>query len=70
MNTRPAVIPAIPHAGAADMAVQPAPELTVVIPTFKERDNVERILARLRIALAGYDCRRAGSACALYTTHW
>ena len=55
MNTRPAVIPANPHAGAADMAVQPAPELTVVIPTFKERDNVEQILARLRIALAGYD---------------
>jgi len=55
MNKRAAVIPAIPDAGAADMAVQPAPELTVVIPTFKERDNVERILARLRIALVGYD---------------
>ena len=55
MNKRAAVIPAIPHAGAADRAGQPAPELTVVIPTFKERDNVERILARLRIALASYD---------------
>lgn len=34
-------------------AVQPAPELTVVIPTFKEVENVPLLVERLRDALAG-----------------
>ena len=51
----PTVISIIPDAGAPDAAAQPAPELTVVIPTFKERANVERIVERLRVALVGYN---------------
>ena len=30
-----------------------APELTVVVPTFKERDNVAELVRRLHLALAG-----------------
>jgi dolichol-phosphate mannosyltransferase len=36
-------------------AAQPAPDLTVVIPTFNERDNIAPLIARLREALAGCD---------------
>src|SRR5258707_10662336 len=36
-----------------DAAVQPAPELSVVIPTFNERDNVGQIVKQLQDVLAG-----------------
>jgi dolichol-phosphate mannosyltransferase len=35
--------------------VQPAPELTVVVPTFNERDNVPLLIERLRQTLEGRD---------------
>jgi dolichol-phosphate mannosyltransferase len=43
LGTAPAVIPD-PVSGA---------ELTIVVPTYNERDNVEALLARLDVALAG-----------------
>src|ERR1700690_1152870 len=55
MSMHSPVISIIPHADALDTAVQRAPELTVVIPTFKEHDDVERVVERLRDVLAGYD---------------
>jgi dolichol-phosphate mannosyltransferase len=36
-------------------AARPAPELSVVVPTFKERDNVPLLVGRLAGALAGID---------------
>ena len=36
-------------------AVRAAPELAIVVPTFKERENVPRLVARLRALLAGHD---------------
>jgi dolichol-phosphate mannosyltransferase len=38
---------------AADLSPAAAPELAVVIPTFNERANVEALLDRLHLALAG-----------------
>src|SRR6476660_3308488 len=55
MSMHSTVISVIPRSGALDTPAQPAPELTVVIPTFNERDNVERMVARLRTTLAGYN---------------
>src|SRR6185312_4128650 len=46
------VIPAVSGRGAA---VEPAPELTVVIPTFNERGNVALLIERLRHVLADYN---------------
>lgn len=50
-----AITLAMPSATAASGAVatRPAPELTVVIPTFRERDNVPILVERLRHVLAG-----------------
>ena len=46
--------PALAHAPAA-AATRPAPELTVVVPTFKERDNVPLLVEKLARALEGID---------------
>jgi len=35
--------------------IEPAPELTVVVPTFNERDNVALLVEKLRHALVGID---------------
>ena len=43
-----------PRAAPADRAL-PCPELTVVVPTFNERDNVAVLAGRLAQALAGLD---------------
>jgi dolichol-phosphate mannosyltransferase len=55
MSMHSPAISIIPNADALDTAVQRAPELTVVIPTFKEHDDIERVVERLRDVLAGYD---------------
>ena len=49
------IVPSIAETGAPDTVVRSAPELTIVIPTFKERHNVAQIVARLRGLLADYD---------------
>ena len=46
--------PVLAHAPAA-AATRPAPELTVVVPTFKERDNVPLLVEKLTRALEGID---------------
>jgi dolichol-phosphate mannosyltransferase len=46
--------PALAHAPAA-AAARPAPELTVVVPTFKERDNVPLLVEKLARALGGIE---------------
>jgi len=38
-----------------NLAPRPAPELSVVVPTFKERDNVPLLVAKLGAALPGVD---------------
>ncbi len=53
MNMLSNEISAVPGAGAR-VAIA-APELTVVIPTFKERGNIEQLVTRLRDVLAGHD---------------
>ena len=53
MSMRSNMSSAIPDGGVPDTAAQPAPELTVVIPTFKERDNVARMVECLRQVLVG-----------------
>ena len=63
MSMHSPTISIIPHADPLDTAVQHAPELTVVIPTFKERDNIEPMLKRLRavsrrLRLGSYICGR------------
>ena len=55
MSVHTAIVPGISETDTRDKAVQPAPELTVVIPTFKERHNVVQIVERLRTVLAGCD---------------
>jgi dolichol-phosphate mannosyltransferase len=40
---------------ASAPGVTRGPELTVVVPTFNERDNIEPLLTRLRAALGGID---------------
>ncbi|WP_366657159.1 glycosyltransferase family 2 protein [Fodinicurvata sp. EGI_FJ10296] len=47
-------LPATDRSAGPASAYQ-APELTVVIPTFNERDNVDPLLAKLRTALAGIE---------------
>jgi dolichol-phosphate mannosyltransferase len=47
-----AALPSFARDGAAP-ALRPAPELTVVVPTFSERDNVSVLVDRLREALGG-----------------
>jgi dolichol-phosphate mannosyltransferase len=48
------IISANSEASVPDTLAHPAPELTVVLPTFKERHNVAQIVERLRRVLAGY----------------
>src|SRR5262245_34353270 len=55
MTTHTSIAPGISDLGARAAATRPAPELTVVIPTFKERHNVAHIVERLRTVLAGCD---------------
>ncbi len=55
MSTHPLFATATRKNGIPDGAVQPAPELTVIIPTFKERHNVAQIVDRLRRVLADYN---------------
>jgi dolichol-phosphate mannosyltransferase len=40
---------------AADETTRPAPELAIVVPTFKERENVSELISRLRKLLAHCD---------------
>jgi dolichol-phosphate mannosyltransferase len=47
--------PAIAVAAAPGSARRPAPELTVVVPTFKERANVPLLVDKLAATLAGVD---------------
>src|SRR5256885_11297268 len=42
-------------AAAPGLAARPAPELSVVVPTFKERDNVPLLVDKLAHTLAGVD---------------
>src|ERR1051325_11756884 len=42
-------------AAQAAGATHPAPELSVVVPTFKERDNVPLLVEKLARTLAGVD---------------
>src|SRR5436305_5680632 len=46
--------PALAHAPVA-AATRPAPELSVVVPTFKERDNVPLLVEKLARTLEGVD---------------
>ena len=55
MSMHPPVVSKISEVGAAALVTQVAPELTVVIPTFNERDNVAHIVERLRTILTGRD---------------
>jgi dolichol-phosphate mannosyltransferase len=50
MNAPSPVLASPPNA-----AVRPAPELSVVVPTFKERDNVPLLVQKLARTLAGVD---------------
>src|SRR6476619_6278645 len=47
--------PAPALAPAPNPATRPAPELSVVVPTFKERANVPRLVEKLARTLAGVD---------------
>src|SRR5436305_15132683 len=42
-------------AAAPGLAARPAPELSVVVPTFKERDNIPLLVDKLAHTLAGVD---------------
>ena len=42
-------------ASLPNVAIRPAPELSVVVPTFKERDNVPLLVEKLARTLAGVD---------------
>jgi glycosyltransferase involved in cell wall biosynthesis len=44
----------MPETESAAPAAQPAPSLSVVIPMYREQDNVQPMLARVHTALAGY----------------
>jgi dolichol-phosphate mannosyltransferase len=54
MSVHSNIISVIPDAGAG-ISAQPAPELSVVIPTFNERDNVGQTVKRLQDVLAGHN---------------
>src|SRR4051812_42412157 len=47
--------PAPALSAAPNFATRPAPELTIVVPTFKERDNVPLLVDKLAETLAGID---------------
>src|SRR5215212_4789029 len=47
--------PALASTQALAAAIRPAPELTVVVATFKERDNIPLLVEKLAHALAGVD---------------
>jgi dolichol-phosphate mannosyltransferase len=50
------VAPGLVEIGAPDQAAAwPAPELTIVIPTYKERDNIAPLVERLRVTMQGVD---------------
>jgi len=53
--SQPAGSPAIPTAPQAVRAASRSPQLSVVVPTFKERDNVVALYRKLDAALAGID---------------
>ena len=55
MSMHTAIVPNISETGARDTIARPAPELTIVIPTFNERHNVANIVERLRTVLADRD---------------
>jgi dolichol-phosphate mannosyltransferase len=55
MNMHTQIAPGMSEVGAPDRVAHPAPELTIVIPTFKESHNVAQIVARLGGLLADYD---------------
>ncbi|MGA8953731.1 MAG: glycosyltransferase, partial [Xanthobacteraceae bacterium] len=42
-------------AGAPNSAIRPAPELSVVVPTFNERANIPLLVGRLTQVLTGCD---------------
>src|SRR5215213_10518201 len=47
--------PALASTQALAAAIRPAPELSVVVPTFRERDNIPLLVDKLAHALAGVD---------------
>jgi dolichol-phosphate mannosyltransferase len=49
------VSPALAPASSPAAVTRPAPELSVVVPTFKERDNVPLLVEKLARTLAGVD---------------
>src|SRR5437868_8129798 len=49
------VSPALAPAQCVAAATRPAPELTVVVPTFRERDNVPLLIEKLARALPDID---------------
>src|SRR5436305_14836610 len=49
------VSPAFSPAPRVATTTRPAPELTIVIPTFKERDNIPLLVDKLARTLAGID---------------
>jgi len=55
MSMHTPIVPSISEAGTPDSTARPAPELTVVIPTFNERRNVAQIVESLRRVLADCD---------------
>ena len=51
----PASPSVLPARGAADAAVRPAPELTIVVPTFNEKANIPLLVERLAQLLTACD---------------
>ena len=51
----PASPSVLPTHGAADAAVRPAPELTIVVPTFNEKANIPLLVERLAQLLTACD---------------
>src|SRR5215212_8498999 len=45
--------PALASTQAPAATIRPAPELTIVVPTFKERDNIPLLVEKLAHTLAG-----------------
>ena len=55
MSVRAQTIASVPEGPARKAEEHPAPELSIVIPTFNERHNVDQIVERLRAVLADRD---------------
>src|SRR5262249_61742178 len=55
LSMRAAQEPAATASSRASAEVRPAPELTVVVPTLNERENVPKLVERIGAALLGID---------------